>query len=197
MNRPAILWSAAAEGGNFCVGQSRVRYPCRSRGGSWGHGVGDSKAPGSVAAASSSQQQPAASSSQQNRTSTFLFGDGEAIYRPNSRKSAFTKKASSAGPATALSGLNQPQLPNKQTQAPKWPCRRARCPYPAATRSCHRPLSEKAQRRAGIERKKHDLGAVAPLFVVPAPSHHPRTDRRRRCCRFASRTTARATATRL
>ena len=27
-------------------GQSRVRYPCRGRGGSWGHGVGDSKAPG-------------------------------------------------------------------------------------------------------------------------------------------------------
>jgi len=72
VNRPAILWSAAAEGGNFCVGQSRVRYPCRSRGGSWGHGVGDSKAPGSVAAA---EQQ------QQNRTSTFLLGGGEAPYK--------------------------------------------------------------------------------------------------------------------
>ena len=47
------------------------------RGGSWGkHGVGDSKAPGSVAAA---QQHRLLAQQQQNHTSTFLFGDGEAI----------------------------------------------------------------------------------------------------------------------
>ena len=74
----------------------------------------------------------------------------------------------SAGPVTALSGLNQPQLPNKQTQAPKWPCRRARCPYPAATRSCHRPLSEKAPRRAGIERKTRLGRRRSPLRSIGA-----------------------------
>ena len=64
------------------------------------------------------------------------------------------------------------------------PSRDAQLPPPA--------VREGAETR-GDREKKHHLGAVAPLFVVPAPSHHPRTDRRRRCCRFASRTTARAT----
>ena len=68
---------------------------------------------------------------------------------PNSRKACSRKKASSVGPATALSGLTQPQLPDEQTQAPKWSCQRARCQYPAATRSAlppPRPLSLKCAR---------------------------------------------------
>ena len=44
VNRPVILWSAAAKGWNFWwAANSEVSLP--RQGGSWGHGVGDSQAP--------------------------------------------------------------------------------------------------------------------------------------------------------
>ena len=102
---------------------------------------------------------------------------GGAAARTNSRKTLSRKKASSATPATALSRLNQPQLPNEQTQAPKWPCPCARCQYPAATRSCHRPLSEKAPKCAQIEKKRHGRRGASPLrntsALPPPPDRSP------------------------
>ena len=103
-------------------------------------------------------------------------GDG----RPNSRKALSLKKASSAGPATALSGLNQPQLPNKQTQAPKWPCRRARCPY---TQPRHAAATARCQRRrrgARGSREKTRIGRRgSPLrstgALPPPPNRSPST----------------------
>ena len=91
-------------------------------------------------------------------------------------------------PATALNDLNRPQpSTTDQSQTPKQPYRRARHPYQeAASPSCHCALSEKAPRRAGIEEKTPPSTAGSLRRSTPIP-HDLR-------CRFASHTTARATA---
>ena len=120
VNRPAILWSAAAEGGNFCVGQSRVRYPCRSRGGSWGHGVGGQQG---TRVCSSSQQQTAVSSSQQQPAASSSY-------------QACTSTCMAPGSVAAASSRQQPAAVSSSQQQPA-----ASSSYQACTSTCMAPGS--------------------------------------------------------
>lgn len=67
---------------------------------------------------------------------------------------------------------------------------------PIPSRETQQPPTggQRRRRGAGVSRKKRDLSAAAPFPSQRPTPIHLRTDRRRRCRRFASHTTARVTA---